>query len=1071
MVRAWRADRVARDGRGPCTRPWTRSAAARWRARRGRAGRACGRRCAGASRRSWATGRGGGRSRGWWRRCAAISATRRSAGVSASAPAPAGRRGRPPASSSSARAALAEGGGAAGVGGVVRVAEDRARGAPLAGGAPAGAPSSVRQRASSSRAWLAAKCVRASSSNAIARSRGATSARIRAAWPSARAACPSRPRASRRPRLPRPLRRRGRPARALRPAEGCHGGSTRSRNQAALRSTSGGEILDRAGGVVLGEPQAAAAAERRRSEGGPWGSRRACRPTPRSLLGLVEATLLGAAPSRATESRAGGRSRRRPRWRAALELAAGEVAALVGDLRLLPVAPRRSGRATPVASASARSTSIARSASSSASALISIAVAPEGDAADREPAGVVTVKTLSQHLPRGRTGGLRRILADRSRAHGRGHQPLARRSPGRLLRLRPRSSEVACSSRPFSDAGDERELDQQLEPHLALASSPSAARTPCGALRRRRRCDRSGRAAASQVARRVDAQGGVGRATTQAPEDVHSPSSSPASSSARPRSNSTAIDDLGRGRLGQCALEQLRRGRQSAESSRRLGGAAQRRNHVRRHRAAVRASGARRRAGRRHLRRRAARPRGRAARRHPFARDPLARRGRDERVGEGIRVGVEHPLGAQLLLGCDRLDRVQPGERAGPARLGVAAQHRDGVRECSRGRRRVARAGRPTSRTSCGGAPPSRPSLMGPMPRSRVRCSSSERYSGLPRVSSARASDRPPPTPPGRATSSTSRAVPAADSGAGSSRTNARSAASIAMRVHPAPPAGRRRRARAAARPRAAPPVRSRRKVSSSAHCASSRNSASGSIVGQLDDQPPQRVHDLVAARARPARIRQRAIQRAAPPSDAGPSGATSRAARASSARAAANGTRASLSSAVAYRTRAPAAWPRGRAPSPSSRVLPIPASPSISTAPPRPADRGVDNFAEHRELGLSLDQHVHRPIVLATRPPRNASPSTYRDRYRAPDRRGPTSRTIDAWRHPTERSPNDRPPRRTQPRLPTDLDPDYVARHRRWIASQPGFCGGYHLLESETGRALSLTHVGRQRRARRCRP
>ena len=38
------------------------------------------------------------------------------------------------------------------------------------------------------------------------------------------------------------------------------------------------------------------------------------------------------------------------------------------------------------------------------------------------------------------------------------------------------------------------------------------------------------------------------------------------------------------------------------------------------------------------------------------------------------------------------------------------------------------------------------------------------------------------------------------------------------------------------------------------------------------------------------------------------------------------------------------------------------------------------------------------------------------------------------------------------------DLDPDYVARHRAWIAEQPGFCGGYHLLEPESGRALSLT-------------
>lgn len=42
--------------------------------------------------------------------------------------------------------------------------------------------------------------------------------------------------------------------------------------------------------------------------------------------------------------------------------------------------------------------------------------------------------------------------------------------------------------------------------------------------------------------------------------------------------------------------------------------------------------------------------------------------------------------------------------------------------------------------------------------------------------------------------------------------------------------------------------------------------------------------------------------------------------------------------------------------------------------------------------------------------------------------------------------------------RLPADLDPDYVARQRAFIAAQPGFCGGYHLLEPETGHAMSLT-------------
>jgi heme-degrading monooxygenase HmoA len=41
---------------------------------------------------------------------------------------------------------------------------------------------------------------------------------------------------------------------------------------------------------------------------------------------------------------------------------------------------------------------------------------------------------------------------------------------------------------------------------------------------------------------------------------------------------------------------------------------------------------------------------------------------------------------------------------------------------------------------------------------------------------------------------------------------------------------------------------------------------------------------------------------------------------------------------------------------------------------------------------------------------------------------------------------------------LPADLDPEYVERHRQWIASQPGFCGGYHLFEEASGHAISLT-------------
>jgi heme-degrading monooxygenase HmoA len=42
--------------------------------------------------------------------------------------------------------------------------------------------------------------------------------------------------------------------------------------------------------------------------------------------------------------------------------------------------------------------------------------------------------------------------------------------------------------------------------------------------------------------------------------------------------------------------------------------------------------------------------------------------------------------------------------------------------------------------------------------------------------------------------------------------------------------------------------------------------------------------------------------------------------------------------------------------------------------------------------------------------------------------------------------------------RLPADLDPEYVTRHRAFIAEQPGICGGYHPLEPATGGALSLT-------------
>lgn len=40
---------------------------------------------------------------------------------------------------------------------------------------------------------------------------------------------------------------------------------------------------------------------------------------------------------------------------------------------------------------------------------------------------------------------------------------------------------------------------------------------------------------------------------------------------------------------------------------------------------------------------------------------------------------------------------------------------------------------------------------------------------------------------------------------------------------------------------------------------------------------------------------------------------------------------------------------------------------------------------------------------------------------------------------------------------IPTEADEEYVARFRELLRRQPGFRGGYHLLEPGTGRALSM--------------
>ena len=66
--------------------------------------------------------------------------------------------------------------------------------------------------------------------------------------------------------------------------------------------------------------------------------------------------------------------------------------------------------------------------------------------------------------------------------------------------------------------------------------------------------------------------------------------------------------------------------------------------------------------------------------------DRLARRRRDDRVREAVHLLVEHALDAQLRLGGDGVGRLEPGERARPLLVGVGAQHRDGPRQCGRGR-------------------------------------------------------------------------------------------------------------------------------------------------------------------------------------------------------------------------------------------------------------------------------------------------------------------------------------------------------------------------------------------------
>ena len=120
------------------------------------------------------------------------------------------------------------------------------------------------------------------------------------------------------------------------------------------------------------------------------------------------------------------------------------------------------------------------------------------------------------------------------------------------------------------------------------------------------------------------------------------------------------------------------------------------------------------------------------------------------------------------------------------------------------------------------------------------------------------------------------------------------------------------------------------------------------------------------------------------------------------------------------------------------------------------PGGRRADDLVKDGQLGLSLDQHVHTSSVLPRIPGGNrddpgtgggtglvpvAVPAASTTRLAASTERTQMIARLAEHSH-----------------LPADLDPEYIARHRAWDRRQPGFCGGYHLLEPDTGHALSLT-------------
>ena len=298
----------------------------------------------------------------------------------------------------------------------------------------------------------------------------------------------------------------------------------------------------------------------------------------------------------------------------------------------------------------------------------------EVEAAHGEAAGKVTLQPPAEQLAGG-SHGIGRVLAAHHVRAG-DHQPLAGRIPGHTRSFdgdRPHRLVIALEVR----SADEDELGEQHEPFLAVRVGQHLDDGPQhgdGVGDLAAECEPHG-----QVARRGDAQGWVGRLVRDAREYL--PAVVFAGVPHRPAALEVDGVDKIRGRwLRHGALEQPHRGRQRAEPSRGICGtpqrshdggvAARRRAHeVLRDALVVQPPGG-------EQRRRACVQRG------GFHRsDRLARRRRDDRVGEAVLARVEHALAAQLLLGGDRLGRLEPGQRARPRLVGVGSQHRDRARQ------------------------------------------------------------------------------------------------------------------------------------------------------------------------------------------------------------------------------------------------------------------------------------------------------------------------------------------------------------------------------------------------------